>query len=143
MAICGVYCLESQFIEDKSKYFSGVLSAMSAMVNLEIPHINVMTKMDLIEGDYGNKKVSEDEEEDDDEESAAAKKRRRQKRRRRLMEKAMNDREMDRYLEPDPLLIAEDAEVVYEGEEPTARSLKFQALNQAIVQLVKENKGKK
>ncbi|CAO3660815.1 unnamed protein product [Rhizopus stolonifer] len=136
MAICGVYCLESQFIEDKSKYFSGVLSAMSAMVNLEIPHINVMTKMDLIEGDYGNKKVSEDEDEDDDEESAAAKKRRRQKRRRRLMEKAMNDREMDRYLEPDPLLIAEDAEVVYEGEEPTTRSLKFQALNQAIVQLI-------
>jgi GTPase SAR1 family protein len=140
MSICGVYCLESQFIEDKSKYFSGVLSAMSAMVNLEIPHINVMTKMDLIEGDYGNKKLSEEEDDDDedDEENAAAKKRRRQKRRRRLMEKAMNDREMDRYLEPDPLLMAEEAEVVYEGEEqPTARSLKFHALNQAIVQLVK------
>jgi hypothetical protein len=29
-------------------FFSGVLSAMSAMVNLEIPWINVMSKMDLV-----------------------------------------------------------------------------------------------
>jgi hypothetical protein len=28
--------------------YSGVLSAMSAMVNLEIPWINVMSKMDLV-----------------------------------------------------------------------------------------------
>ena len=27
---------------------SGVLSAMSAMVNLEIPWINIMSKMDLV-----------------------------------------------------------------------------------------------
>ncbi|RKP10197.1 GPN-loop GTPase [Thamnocephalis sphaerospora] len=47
-AICGVYVLESQFMVDKSKYFSGTLSAMSAMVQLEIPHINVMSKMDLM-----------------------------------------------------------------------------------------------
>ncbi|KAJ1676319.1 hypothetical protein EV182_008432, partial [Spiromyces aspiralis] len=46
--IAGVYCLESQFIEDTAKYFAGVMSAMSAMFNLEVPHINVMTKMDLI-----------------------------------------------------------------------------------------------
>lgn len=139
MSICGVYCLESQFIEDKSKYFSGVLSAMSAMVNLEIPHINVMTKMDLIEGDYGSKKIDDGTDEEDveqDEETAAQKKRRKQKRRRRLMEKAMTDREMDRYLEPDPLLMAEDAEFVLNGEQPSPSSLKFQALNQAIVQLV-------
>lgn len=29
---------------------SGVLSAMSAMVNLEIPWINIMSKMDLVSG---------------------------------------------------------------------------------------------
>jgi hypothetical protein len=28
--------------------YSGVLSAMSAMVNLEIPWINLMSKMDLV-----------------------------------------------------------------------------------------------
>jgi hypothetical protein len=46
--ICGVYLLESQFIEDNSKFFAGVMSAMSAMISLEIPHINVLSKMDLL-----------------------------------------------------------------------------------------------
>ncbi|KAI7899943.1 GPN-loop GTPase, partial [Cokeromyces recurvatus] len=137
MNVCGVYCLESQFIEDKSKYFSGVLSAMSAMVNLEIPHINVMTKMDLIEGDYGNRRVEEEEDdEEDDAETAAQKKRRRQRRRRRMMEKAMTERELERYLEPDPLLMAEDAETVMNEEEQSPMNMKFQALNQAIVHLI-------
>jgi len=45
---CCVYLLESQFMEDRYKYFAGVLSAMSAMVNLEVPWINIMSKMDLI-----------------------------------------------------------------------------------------------
>ncbi|THV08630.1 hypothetical protein K435DRAFT_959169 [Dendrothele bispora CBS 962.96] len=45
---CAVYLIESQFMEDKYKFFSGVLSAMSAMVNLEIPWINIMSKMDLV-----------------------------------------------------------------------------------------------
>lgn len=46
--VCASYLLESQFMDDKSKYFAGVLSATSAMINLEVPHINVMTKMDLV-----------------------------------------------------------------------------------------------
>ncbi|EKM80352.1 hypothetical protein AGABI1DRAFT_113547 [Agaricus bisporus var. burnettii JB137-S8] len=45
---CAVYLIDSQFMEDKYKFFSGVLSAMSAMVNLEIPWINIMSKMDLV-----------------------------------------------------------------------------------------------
>lgn len=49
-----VYLLDSQFMEDKYKFFSGVLSAMSAMVNLEIPWINVMSKMDLVTVDKEN-----------------------------------------------------------------------------------------
>jgi hypothetical protein len=44
------YLLESQFMEDKSKFFSGVLSAMSCMINLEVPHINILSKMDLVKG---------------------------------------------------------------------------------------------
>ena len=31
------------------KFFSGVLSAMSAMILLETPHINILSKMDLVE----------------------------------------------------------------------------------------------
>ena len=73
---CAVYLIESQFMEDKYKFFrsavityciarmsalntdwypsvlivniSGVMSAMSSMVNLELPWINIMTKMDLV-----------------------------------------------------------------------------------------------
>jgi hypothetical protein len=51
--VCGVYLLESQFISDAHKFFSGVLTAMSAMVQLEVPHINILSKMDLIEGRPG------------------------------------------------------------------------------------------
>jgi len=47
---CAVYLLESQFMEDRYKFFSGVMSAMSAMVNLECPWINIMSKMDLVSG---------------------------------------------------------------------------------------------
>ena len=46
--LCATYLLESQFMEDRAKYFSGVLSAMSCMVNLELPHLNLMSKMDLV-----------------------------------------------------------------------------------------------
>jgi GTPase SAR1 family protein len=46
--VCGVYVLDSQFIQDPSKFFSGILSATSAMIQLEIPHINVLSKVDLL-----------------------------------------------------------------------------------------------
>lgn len=46
--VCGVYLLDSQYIDDPAKFFSGVLSAMSAMLQLEIPHVNVLSKMDLL-----------------------------------------------------------------------------------------------
>ncbi|TPX35229.1 hypothetical protein SmJEL517_g02301 [Synchytrium microbalum] len=46
--VCGLYLIDSQFIDDTPKFFAGVLSAMSAMLQLEVPHINIMTKMDLL-----------------------------------------------------------------------------------------------
>jgi len=46
--VCGVYLLDSQFVIEPSKFVSGSLSSLSSMVRLELPHINVMTKMDLI-----------------------------------------------------------------------------------------------
>lgn len=33
---------------EPSKFFSGTLAALSAMVNLEIPHVNVLSKMDIL-----------------------------------------------------------------------------------------------
>ncbi|KAJ7519667.1 hypothetical protein O6H91_20G049700 [Diphasiastrum complanatum] len=46
--VCAVYMLDSQFVSDVTKYISGCLASLSAMVQLELPHINVLTKMDLM-----------------------------------------------------------------------------------------------
>lgn len=46
--VCGVFLVDSQFLIEVSKFISGVLSALSAMVSLQIPHVNVMTKLDLL-----------------------------------------------------------------------------------------------
>jgi hypothetical protein len=44
--VCGVYVLDSQFMADPRKFISGCLACLSAMVQLEIPHVNViLTKM--------------------------------------------------------------------------------------------------
>ncbi len=48
-AVLVVYCLDAHFISDASKFISGALQALAAMVKLELPHINVLTKMDLLE----------------------------------------------------------------------------------------------
>lgn len=48
MSLCVVYLLEAPFVTDRAKFFSGALSAMSAMMLLETPHINILSKMDLI-----------------------------------------------------------------------------------------------
>jgi hypothetical protein len=42
-----VYCVDSTFITDSAKLLAGTLTALSAMVHLELPHANVLTKCDL------------------------------------------------------------------------------------------------
>lgn len=46
-AVCAVYIIDAQFVEDPSKFFSGTMSALAAMMQLEVPHINILSKMDL------------------------------------------------------------------------------------------------
>lgn len=41
--------IDSLFIADPTKFISGVLCSLSAMVQLELPHINVLTKCDLVD----------------------------------------------------------------------------------------------
>lgn len=48
--LCAAYLLEATFVVDRAKFFSGTLSAMSAMMLLEVPHLNVLSKMDLVKG---------------------------------------------------------------------------------------------
>lgn len=45
-----LYFLDSQFMADGTKFFGGCVTALSAMVQLEVPHINVISKMDLARG---------------------------------------------------------------------------------------------
>ncbi|KAI9795682.1 MAG: ATP binding protein [Candelina submexicana] len=53
--LCATYLLESTFVIDRAKYFAGTLSAMSAMIMLEVPHVNVLSKMDLVKDTIGRK----------------------------------------------------------------------------------------
>jgi len=46
--ICGVFLLDVQFMLDAPKFLSGSLTALSAMINLGIPHVNVLNKIDLL-----------------------------------------------------------------------------------------------
>jgi hypothetical protein len=46
--LCAAYLLEATFVVDRAKYFAGSLSAMSAMIMLEVPHLNILSKMDLV-----------------------------------------------------------------------------------------------
>lgn len=44
---CAVYLLESQWMEETSKFFAGILNATAAMLQLGIPHLNLISKMDI------------------------------------------------------------------------------------------------
>lgn len=46
--VCSVFMLDSQFIVDGAKFLSGTMTALSIMVNLELPHVNIINKMDLL-----------------------------------------------------------------------------------------------
>ncbi len=53
--LCAAYLLEATFTVDRPKFFAGTLSAMSAMLMLEMPHVNILSKMDLVKGTLGRK----------------------------------------------------------------------------------------
>jgi hypothetical protein len=46
--VVGVYLLDATFVTDAAKLMSGSMTAMAAMTHLELPHINVLTKCDLV-----------------------------------------------------------------------------------------------
>lgn len=55
--LCAAYLLEATFVVDRAKFFAGTLSAMSAMIMLEIPHVNILSKMDLIKGTIAKREL--------------------------------------------------------------------------------------
>lgn len=48
ITVGGVFLMDSQFLVERGKFLSGVMAALSCMVKLEVPHINIMTKVDIL-----------------------------------------------------------------------------------------------
>lgn len=46
--ICSVFLVDSQFMIDGPKFLSGTMAALSVMANIELPHVNILSKMDLL-----------------------------------------------------------------------------------------------
>ena len=46
--LCAVFLLDAQFMVDGAKFLSGTMAALSVMANLELPHLNIVSKMDLL-----------------------------------------------------------------------------------------------
>jgi GPN-loop GTPase len=46
--MCGIFLIDSQFMVDGAKFLSGTMAALSVMANIELPHLNVLSKMDLL-----------------------------------------------------------------------------------------------
>ncbi|KAK2745290.1 ATP binding protein [Myotisia sp. PD_48] len=59
ISLCAAYLLESTFVVDRAKFFAGTLSAMSAMIMLEMPHVNILSKMDQIKGLVSKKELKQ------------------------------------------------------------------------------------
>ncbi|KAK7552456.1 GPN-loop GTPase [Phyllosticta citricarpa] len=57
ISLCAAYLLEATFVVDHAKFFAGTLSAMSAMLMLEVPHINILSKMDLVKGTVAKREL--------------------------------------------------------------------------------------
>ena len=117
---CVVYLLESQWMDDTSKFFAGVLNATAAMLQLETPHINLISKMDLCinrmlpksRQDMTPSELEEAEEE--------------------ICDIAEETNPLHRYFFPDPSLLEESLDKALQNRP------KYKALNRALVQLVDE-----
>jgi hypothetical protein len=57
ISLCATYLLEATFVIDKAKFFAGTLSAMSAMIMLELPHVNILSKTDLVKDLVGKREL--------------------------------------------------------------------------------------
>lgn len=46
--VCSVYCIDATSAADAGRFLGGALAALSTMVHLHTPHVNVLTKTDLL-----------------------------------------------------------------------------------------------
>lgn len=45
--VVSVYLLDALFVLEPTKFISGCMLSLSCMINLELPHVNVITKCDI------------------------------------------------------------------------------------------------
>lgn len=57
-SMVGVFCVDATFLTDTSKFIAGSLLSLSAMIALELPHVNVLTKCDLMAEEEVEKMLS-------------------------------------------------------------------------------------
>jgi GPN-loop GTPase len=55
--LCCVNLIDSYHVTDPSKFISALLMSLSSMLQLELPHVNILSKMDLIK-QYGEPKFN-------------------------------------------------------------------------------------
>ena len=48
LRLVAVYLVDAHYCNDAAKFISSLLSTLSAMLHLELPHVNIMSKVDLI-----------------------------------------------------------------------------------------------
>ena len=51
LRLVAVYLLDSHYTSDSGKFVSSLMSTLSAMLHLELPHVNVLSKIDLMPKD--------------------------------------------------------------------------------------------
>lgn len=49
--LCAVHLSDSMYCSDAGKFVAVILSALSIMINLEVPQVNVLSKVDLLPSD--------------------------------------------------------------------------------------------
>jgi len=65
-SICSVFCLDCTFLQEQYKFISGSLLSIATMIQMELPHVTVLTKCDLIsKTDLYQKILNNDIESDD------------------------------------------------------------------------------
>ena len=52
LQLAAVHLVDSHYCSDPAKFISVLLTSLSTMIQVELPHVNVLSKIDLIEN-YG------------------------------------------------------------------------------------------
>lgn len=132
-----LYLIESHYMMEAGKYYGATLSAISCMLRLGIPHLNIMSKIDLIPRSTKGKESREDEDginnsfplnnsnERDAEDAEDAE---------GYYDDIDESHELFKYLNPDKCLFDEMMTV----PSPLSFNKKHKELTEAIVQLIDE-----